>query len=172
MKLSAMRAQRSVQYIFIGLMLSTPLINSVQADANAPIEISADSKKTDFKAGLATYQGAVDIQQGSLHATGDQADLELEQGELVRAILTGNPATFEKTDEQGERIRGHADRAEYAPATQILTLTGKAELERAGDTLRAPIITYNLETEQAEAGDPDSGERVTTTIAPRSEPTE
>lgn len=146
------------------------LVSIGPAVAEEPIEISADSKQTDFKAGVATYRGDVDIRQGELHALGDQADLQLEEGQLVRAILTGSPATFEQRDEQGELIQGQADTAEYEPAKNLLTLTGNARLDRAGDILRAPLITYNLQTEVANAGDPESDERVTTTIAPRSEP--
>jgi len=153
----------------LGLGIMAP-IGFALAEEDEPIEISADSKQTDFKAGVATYWGDVDIRQGELHAFGEQADLQLDNGQLVRAVLIGSPARFQNRDEQGELIKGQADIAEYEPAKNLLTLTGNARLDRAGDILRAPLITYNLRTEVANAGDPESGERVTTTIAPRNKP--
>lgn len=140
---------------------------AAQADRDQPIKIQADKKVTRYQEGTSVYTGNVVIDQGSLHATGDQATLYLEDGQLVRAVLEGRPATFRERDDQGNLVEGEAKEADYLTAEGTVKLTGEAWLKRTGDEIRSDRITYNLENEVIEAGETGGGSRVEMTLQPR-----
>ena len=140
---------------------------AAQADRNQPIKVQADKKVTKYQEGTSVYTGDVVIDQGSLHATGQRATLYLEDGQLVRAVLEGRPATFRERDDQGNLVEGKANEADYRTADGNVILTGDAWLKRTGDEIRSNRITYNLDSEVVEAGDSDGDARVEMTLQPR-----
>ncbi len=140
---------------------------AAQGDRNKPITVQADKKVTRYQEGTSVYTGDVVIDQGSLHATGNKATLYLEDGELVRAVLEGTPATFRERDEQGNLVEGEARNADYLTAQGEVILTGKAWLTRSGDDIRSERITYDLKNEVIEAGDDSGSSRVEMTLQPR-----
>ena len=140
---------------------------AAQADRNEPIKVQADKKVTKYQEGTSVYTGDVVIDQGSLHATGQRATLYLEDGQLVRAVLEGQPATFRERDDEGQLVEGKASEADYRTADGNVILTGNAWLKRTGDEIRSDRITYNLETEVVEAGESGGGSRVEMTLQPR-----
>ena len=149
----------------VGLGSSTAL--AAQADRNQPIKVQADKKVTRYKEGTSVYTGDVVIDQGSLHATGQRATLYLEDGELVRAVLEGRPATFRERDEDGNWIEGEALQADYLTAEDKVVLTGDAWLKRSGDEIRSDLITYDLAAEVVEAGEEGGKSRVEMILQPR-----
>ena len=146
--------------------LSSPAF-AAKADRSQPIKVQADKKVTKYQQGTSVYTGDVVIDQGSLHATGQRATLYLEDGQLVRAVLEGRPATFRERDEQGNLVEGKADEADYRTANGNVILTGEAWLKRSGDEIRSDRITYDLDTEVVEAGETGGGSRVEMTLQPR-----
>ncbi|WP_407275302.1 lipopolysaccharide transport periplasmic protein LptA [Halothiobacillus sp. DCM-1] len=140
---------------------------AAKADRQQPIDVTANAKVTDYKNGTSTYTGHVVITQGSLKATGDEAVVYIKDGQLTRAVLSGNPATFQELDDKGQLVKGHANNANYLATQQTVILTGDAELERAGDTLASPLITYDMAAEVVKAGGKQGGERVHVVIQPR-----
>lgn len=149
------------------LCLISPSSHAAKADRQQPIDVTANEKVTDYKQGTSTYTGNVVITQGSLKATGNTAVVYVKNGQLTRAILTGNPATFQERDDKGQLVTGHADNANYLATEQTVILTGNAALARAGDTLESPLITYDMAAEVVKAGGKQGGERVHVVIQPR-----
>lgn len=139
---------------------------AASADRKLPLSIEADRKHTDYKGGVATYEGRVIIRQGQLTLTADKATLHLREGQLERAVLEGQPVTYEDRDEQGQPIRGQARRMDYQAREEVLTLSGQARVERAGDTLMSERIVYHLKSEVVDAG-AGAGDRVRMTLQPR-----
>jgi lipopolysaccharide export system protein LptA len=152
--------------IVTGLM--TPAAFAAKADRNQPIDVTANEKVTDYKQGTSIYTGNVVINQGSLHATGDKATLYVKNGQLVRAVLDGKPATFQERDDKGQLVKGSANDANYLAQEQKIILTGDAKLDRQGDTLSSQQITYDMSAEVVKAGGKTGGERVHVVIQPRS----
>ncbi|OYY54738.1 MAG: lipopolysaccharide transport periplasmic protein LptA, partial [Halothiobacillus sp. 28-55-5] len=107
------------------------------------------------------------INQGSLHATGSKATLYVKDGQLVRAVLEGSPATFQELDDKGLLVKGDANNANYLAQEQKVILTGNAQLFRQGDTLDSQQITYDMKAEVVQAGGKAGGERVHVVIQPR-----
>ncbi len=158
--------------LFSALLLATVLIHpaishAAKADRQQPIDVTANQKVTDYKNGTSTYTGNVVIIQGSLKATGSEAVVYVKDGQLTRAVLTGSPATFQELDDKGQLVKGHADNANYLATEQKVILTGNAHLERSGDVLESPLITYDMAAEVVKAGGKQGGERVHVVIQPR-----
>ena len=145
-----------------------PAAFAAKADRNQPIDVSANEKVTDYKQGTSIYTGNVVINQGSLHATGSKATLYVKNGQLVRAVLIGSPATFQETDDKGQLVKGSANDANYLAIEQKIILTGNAKLDRQGDTLSSQQITYDMNDEVVKAGGKTGGDRVHVVIQPRS----
>ncbi len=151
--------------LMIGLGAQPTL--AAQADRTQPIKVQADKKVTKYQEGTSVYTGDVVIDQGSLHATGNRATLYLEEGELVRAVLEGRPATFRERDDQGNWVEGEAREADYRTAEGSVVLTGEAWLKRTGDEIRSERITYDLGTEEVQAGEEGGNARVEMILQPR-----
>ncbi len=142
---------------------------AAQADRSEPVKVQADKKVTRYKEGSSVYTGDVVVDQGSLHATGDKATLYLEDGELVRAVLEGNPATFRERDDEGNLVEGEALNADYRTADREVILTGEAWMTRTGDRISSNRIIYDLADEVIEAGDDEGESRVEMTLQPRNQ---
>ncbi|KTG17906.1 MULTISPECIES: lipopolysaccharide transport periplasmic protein LptA [unclassified Guyparkeria] len=167
---SRLRAATALPALGLALVLAGGLASPVfaaKADRSQPIKVQADKKVTKYQEGTSVYTGDVVIDQGSLHATGQRATLYLENGQLVRAVLEGRPATFRERDEQGNLVEGKADEADYRTANGNVILTGDAWLKRTGDEIRSDRITYDLDTEVVEAGESGGSSRVEMTLQPR-----
>ncbi len=164
---------RPARLLALGLALTVGLGSqpalAAKADRKEPIKVQADKKVTRYQEGTSVYTGNVVIDQGSLHATGDRATLYLEDDELVRAVLEGEPATFRERDEEGDWIEGEALTADYRTAEDTVVLTDEAWLKRRGDEIRSDHITYDLATEEVEAGEEGGESRVEMTLQPRNQ---
>jgi len=143
---------------------------SVAADEAEATATSADSRNSHW-----VFTGNVHVRaerQGELHA--DRATVEITDGALASANVTGSPAQFEQTRATSERlVKGHAAAISYDVAAATVQLNGEAWLsdERNNNEMRSPSITYNMRDRQI-AGDvgPAPGGRVKTTIVPKSVP--
>ncbi len=155
--------------LFLGtsIWLLMPAAWASKADRTQPIDVAANEKVTDYKNGTSIYTGNVIINQGSLHATGSKATLYVKDGQLIRAVLEGSPATFQELDDKGLLVKGDANNANYLATEQKVILTGNAHLFRQGDTLDSQQITYDMKAEVVQAGGKAGGERVHVVIQPR-----
>jgi len=159
--------------LLAAFLLATPLLlptlaQAATADRTLPLEIEADRKHTDYKGGEAVYEGKVIIRQGQMRLAADKATIILRDGQFDRALLEGRPVTYDDRDEQGKPIHGQANHMDYQAAQDRITLSGKAQVEHAGDTLASERIVYNLKTEVVDAG-AGGGDRVRMILQPRGE---
>ncbi len=110
--------------------------------------------------------------QGDLRA--DRGIVEIVNGALASALVTGSPATFEQTrSTSGRLIKGHAATIDYEVAAGAVKLTGDAWLsdDQNDNDMHSPTITYNVRTRHIE-GDVsgDAGSRVRMRITPKTVP--
>jgi lipopolysaccharide transport protein LptA len=110
--------------------------------------------------------------QGDLQ--GDRATVEIVQGELASAVLTGSPAQFEQTRSKSDRlVKGHATTIDYEVAAGTVQLTGDAWLSDAqnDNEMRDTSITYNIRNRSlASGGNVPAGGRVHLKIQPKADP--
>lgn len=141
---------------------------SVEAD-----EADAKTTSKDYKTSHWVFAGLVHVRaesEGDLRA--DKATVEIADGELASAFVTGSPAQFQQTRATAGRLaKGHAATIDYQVAAATVTLTGDALLtdDQNGDDLHSPTITYNVRDMSVEA-DGGAGSRAHMSITPSSAP--
>jgi lipopolysaccharide transport protein LptA len=105
---------------------------------------------------------------------GDRATVEIVQGELASAVVTGSPAQFEQTRSQSDRlVKGHAATIDYEVPAGTIQLTGDAWLSDAqnDNELRDAAIIYNIRAKSlASGGNVPGGGRVHLKIQPKADP--
>jgi lipopolysaccharide export system protein LptA len=149
------------------LLLAPALAQALASDREKPIQIEADRVVIDEKQRISTYEGNVELVQGTLRLTA--ARVEVYRGEeLERVVATGAPVTFRQQPDEGKEIRGQSQRADYLAPKSTIELTGEAHLWQGNDEFSGPRIMYDAERSVVRAeGQGGSGGRVSATIHPR-----
>ncbi|MFP4131941.1 lipopolysaccharide transport periplasmic protein LptA [Thiohalospira sp.] len=161
-----MFASRRLALFFL-TALATPL-------AAQELDVVSDEASLDQGEGVAIFEGEVEATRGSTRLTGDWMRVEQEEAEeseegdpeVRRLEVEGDPARLFHTSEEGEELRGRADRIVYRESSERLDLHGDALLERGQDRFTGDHIRYFLATDRVEGrGGKDDG-RVRTTLFP------
>lgn len=154
---------------------------ALSTDRDQPINIEADWAESDDIKGITVYKGKVIIVQGSLRIRGDVVTMYFnEANELQRMIAVGKLARFRQKSD-GEEVYQHAKalRIQYNLTTDTMVLTGRAQLSKGEDFIRAKRIVYDtlngrIKGESKPRGVPTSdrktpsgGDRVIITIKPK-----
>lgn len=127
------------------------------SDRNQPMDIQADRSSSVLTGnGQAVLQGNVRIDQGTLAIRADAATVTQVDGEIRTVVLEGAPATMAQEADDGARTRAQARRIEYDLGTETVLLTGAVVVEQPRGVLRGERVSYDLASEQLEAGG-DSG---------------
>ena len=163
-----MRNALVVVLTLLGAGVSGPVV-ALSSDRNQPMYIEADRADIDDKTGVSVYRGNVKITQGTLQLTAEELTVHSKDGEIVKAIAVGQPATFrQRPDGKAQDVEAESLRMEYFAAEQKITLLNKAEVRQAGDTFRSDKIHYDIAKDVVNAGGSGSpGERVRITIQPK-----
>lgn len=159
------------------LALAVPTVQAESRDREKPIEIQADHFFGDELKQVATYTGSVRVDQGTMRLTGQKLVLQETAQGYKKGTLTGELATFRqkrdpKTKGIEEWVSGKAEQIVYEERTGIITLTGKALVERSEngvvkDRARGNKIVYDtIRSRTIIQG--SKGGRASTVIAPRS----
>jgi lipopolysaccharide transport protein LptA len=142
------------------------------------ISVTADEAQAtslDSKSYHWVFTGKVHVRaesQGDLRA--DRGIVEIVNGALASALVTGSPADFEQTrSTTGRLVKGHAASIDYQVAAGVVKLTGDAWLSDAqnDNEMHSPTITYNVRDRriQGDVGG-DVGGRVRMRITPKTVP--
>jgi lipopolysaccharide export system protein LptA len=120
-------------------------LGGINAQPDAPVEISADNLNIDQDSGRAVFSGNVVIGQGDLRlAAGTvQVTYSDEQGK-ISALNASGGVTFVTESEQAE-----AASAVYDLDGEQLTLSGNVLLTQGASALTADKMTINLSTGNA-----------------------
>jgi lipopolysaccharide transport protein LptA len=138
---------------------------SVMADA-ADAVMEGNSRNSHW-----VFTGNVHVRaekQGDLRA--DRATVEITDGALASADVTGSPAQFEQTRAMSGRLaRGHAATINYDVAAGKVKLSGDALLtdEHNENDMSGPTITYNIRDRHVEGDSSGTGGRIDMTITPK-----
>lgn len=156
----------------IGGGLAGP-VAALSSDREQPMYVEADRADIDDKRGVSVYRGNVKITQGTLALTAAELTVHSQNGEIVKAVAVGQPATYrQRPDGKDQDVEAEALRMEYFATEQKIVLLDKAEVRQAGDTFRSDKINYDIAKDVvnagASAGTP--GDRVRITIQPKAKP--
>jgi lipopolysaccharide export system protein LptA len=168
-------ALRSLLLMAVVLLVPTHSVRALTTDRDQPINIEADWAEADDTKGITVYKGKVVIVQGSLRISGDVVTMYFDKAqELERMIAVGQLARFRQKADGAENFqRAKAQRIQYNVATDTMVLTGKAQLSKGEDFIRAKRIVYDTlnarikgQSQIASNGSGGSG-RVKITITPK-----
>ena len=144
-----------------------------QSDRNQPININASSFAGSQDSGKIVFTGSVTMDQGTFHADGAQATGYTDPGDTSqwqRVVLTGSPAHFQQTQDNGTLVHGQAATIDYKVSENTVILTGNASVVQQGrGEFHGEKLVYNTDTGEIQ-GTPASGGRVHITLQPRSKP--
>ncbi|GAB2878594.1 lipopolysaccharide transport periplasmic protein LptA [Microbulbifer echini] len=135
------------------LVLTASSAVALPEDRQQRINISSDAMNAGLNNNLVVYNKNVVITQGSLKIQADRVEVYFTpEKEISRVVAIGKPAHFQQKILQTERpVKAKAQKIVYRVSSEELQLTGKAHVDREGNTLAAEKIDYDLTTEQMSA---------------------
>jgi len=145
----------------IGLWLclccvSLPLA-ALESDRQQPLEVNANSTGGTLGDGITTLRGDVDIRQGTLHITADEAEVSKVDGRVNSVTFRGEPAFLEQEIEQQGLVQATARVIEYQVANGLVTLTGAADVKHPEYQISGEVLTYDLNIQHFEGSADNNG---------------
>lgn len=146
------------------------------ADRDKPVNLEADTVTLDDASKVSTYQGNVQLTQGTLLIRADKLVVKEDSAGLQHGTAYGNPASFrQKREGVDEYIEGYGLRIEYDGRNDKVELFNQARMKRNQDEVRGNYISYDAKTEffqvlggGKEAASPGKGKgRVRAVIQPK-----
>ncbi|HXS72416.1 MAG TPA: lipopolysaccharide transport periplasmic protein LptA [Rhodanobacteraceae bacterium] len=144
---------------------------ATQADRDQPVNVNANSFAGSQESGKTTFTGNVKIDQGTLHADGDNAVGYFDQNNQVqRVVLTGTPAHMQQKLDDGSMVHGAANTIDYTVSQNTVVLTGNANVVQEGKgSFHGEKLTYNTDSGQI-SGESGGGGQVHLTLQPKPKP--
>lgn len=146
--------QSKIRSLLLSALLMSALTPALalEADAQQEIEYSSDggsSMRLEGGSRIWVLTDNVNVTQGSLQITGDEAIIELDaqSNELLRVTVHGSPVHYQQQlDETGARVTGSSLTLElYRDSTgegMVIELVGEASIASPDTTMSCTSITY------------------------------
>ena len=159
--------------LLASLLLLLPGLLLAQEPSSEPITVEADRLELNSRSGLSTYQGNVEMRQGTLLLRADKVVLHSKGSNLQLAVADGKPVYLERTDPQtGELLKANASHMEYRIGAGVLEMKEQAHLWRGKDEFSGDHIIYELNKRVVRAFGEKNGKdegRVRVILQPRKE---
>ena len=131
---------------------------ALASDRNQTINIQADKAVSNDKTGVTTYEGTVQIDQGSLRILADQVTIERQDNKVKLIVAKGKPARFQQRPAADKNlVVAEAFTINYIVAKDRITLKKNALLEQEGTTMTGESIDYDIAHSVVKAGDGSTG---------------
>lgn len=142
------------------LAITAGISHALDSDSEQPATLEADSFELDMKSGERIYRGNVIYRQGSIRLECDELVTNFNpEGELDKAVCTGDPGKFKQRPEDSEEdMLGEARVITLDQIAELVTLESRAEVMQGGTKLNGRLLTYNLQTEKVMAEGQTSAE--------------
>ncbi|HEY0634245.1 MAG TPA: lipopolysaccharide transport periplasmic protein LptA [Gammaproteobacteria bacterium] len=156
----------------LGLFIALPA-HALEEDRNQPISLKAERVEINHKDGISTYEGGVELQQGSLWISAARIVVRSKGSEVTRIEADGTPAKIrQRPAPDKEEIRAEARHMEYDLQAATVRLSGQAHLWQESNEFRGETITYDSQRGLVRAsGSEQKKERIEVIIQPRKEGT-
>lgn len=161
-----------IKYLILIVAVTLPLGSSAAPnDTNEPIFIESDSAERDEKTGLTQYKGNVLIRQGSMLIDANEVTIYYDGSNVSRILCLGDPASYQQSDQAGDRVMARAETIEYRPGEELVNLKTNASLSNKGTLIKGDSINYDLRNDSWKAkGDNQSTQkRIQLVIPPPSQ---
>jgi len=142
-------------YSFL-LCFSLPLM-ALESDRQESLQVSANSTDGTLGDGITTLKGNVDIRQGTLRITADEAEVKKIDGRVGSVTFRGEPAFLEQEIEEQGLVQATANVIDYQVASGIVTLTGNADVKHPQYQISGELLTYDLNIQHFQGSSGDNG---------------
>jgi lipopolysaccharide export system protein LptA len=142
-------------YVFL-FCLSLPLM-ALESDRQKSLQVSANSTDGTLGDGVTTLKGNVDIRQGTLRITADEAEVKKIDGRVGSVTFRGQPAFLEQEIEEQGLVQATANVIDYQVASGIVTLTGNADVKHPQYQISGELLTYDLNIQHFQGSSDDNG---------------
>jgi lipopolysaccharide export system protein LptA len=162
--------------IFCILLGLYPAISwAERSDRDKPMQMEADRVVVDDRNQSSTFEGNVQMRQGTLLIEASKIVVVQEQAGASIMTATGQPAHFrQKRDGVNEYADGFGERIVYDSNAETANFFGQARVKREGDDVRGEHIIYSTKTgvfqvfgSEANNTDTTKQGRVTIVIQPK-----
>ena len=130
---------------------------ALESDRQQPLEINANATDGTLGDGITTMRGDVEIRQGTLHITADEAEVKKADGRVQSVTFRGKPAFLEQEIEEQGLVKATAATIDYQVATGIVTLTGDADVQHPQYQISGDVLTYDLKVQHFEGSSAEDG---------------
>ncbi len=152
----APRVQHKFCVLLCILFFSLPLM-ALETDRQETLQIYADNTDGSLGDGLTTLWGNVDIRQGTLHITADEAEVNKTDGRVKSVTFRGKPAFLEQEIEEKGLVQATAQIIDYQVASGLVTLTGKASVKHPQYQINGELLTYDLNIQHFQGSGDENG---------------
>jgi lipopolysaccharide export system protein LptA len=150
-------AIRPSHWLLAGLLsLSMPLM-ALESDRQQPLEVNANSTDGTLGDGVTTLRGNVEIRQGTLHITADEAEVNKVDGRVNSVTFRGKPAFLEQEIEEQGLVQAKANTIDYQVASGLVTLTGNADVKHPQYQISGESLTYDLNIQHFRGSGDENG---------------
>ena len=150
------------QYIILLFLLLPTLCFALPNDKEKPLKVSSDFAQVNYHNGIVTNIGHVIIDQGTSHLKGDKVITYYnKQHQITKIISYGKPAYYNTLLSLNTPILyTRARTIIYYPLKHLVVLRDHAVAERGPNSIRAPLINYDLSKQQLSTS-PNGGNTTT-----------
>jgi len=146
--------------ILSAMCICTPLM-ALESDRQQPLEVNANSTDGTLGDGITTLRGDVEINQGTLHITADEAEVNKVDGRVSSVTFRGKPAFLEQEIEEQGLVQATANVINYQVASGLVTLTGSADVKHPQYQISGESLTYDLNIQHFQgSGDGNGNGRI------------
>lgn len=150
-------ANRASRWLFFCILcLSLPLM-ALESDRQKPLEVNANSTDGTLGDGITTLRGNVEIHQGTLHISANEAEVSKVDGRVNSVVFRGAPASLEQEIEEQGLVQATARVIEYQVASGLVTLSGGADVKHPQYQISGELLTYDLNVQHFQGSSDGSG---------------
>lgn len=144
-------------WLFLALLWFSPALVALESDRQQPLEVNANSTDGTLGDGITTLRGDVEIRQGSLHITADEAEVHKVDGRVSSVTFRGQPVFLEQEIEELGMVQATAKVINYQVASGLVTLTGNADVKHPQYQISGETLTYDLNIQHFKGSGDENG---------------
>lgn len=150
-------SQAATQRASARAALSAPQLDKLRPTGT--VGITADRAEL-AEGHYAVYVGHVVLTSDTLNMDGARLELQQQPSGQFIATLTGTPAhmAHPSSGPEDPAVTAHADTLVYNSATQLITLTGNAQLTRGQNVVTGSTVRYNVGDHRVQASGGSGGQ--------------
>lgn len=130
---------------------------ALESDRQKPLQVSANSTDGTLGDGITTLRGNVDIRQGTLRITANEAEVKKTDGRVSSVTFRGEPAFLEQEIEEQGLVQATANTIDYQVASGIVTMTGNADVKHPQYQISGELLTYDLNIQHFQGSSDENG---------------